>query len=387
MIAESTRPSTGTPTITGAEILDDIAAWFDHYLALPNDHAAPTVALWAAHTWRVTDFYVSPRLILSSAEPGSGKTRVLELLNLVCHFPRLTISATAPALYRRIAASDDAGKLPPTILFDEVDAIFSKGGSPNHEDLRALLNSGYKRGSTVDRCKGDAKEMAVVEFPVYAPVALAGLAGNMPATITTRAVTIEMRRRGLGEKVAPFRERDAEAEAAPLRDDLAAWMGTIDGLDTARPAMPKGVEDRPAEVWEALLAIADAAGGHWPDTARAACQHFVLDTADPRDTSLGIRLLADIHDILDGRDRIATDVLLNALRNLDEAPWGDLYGKPLTPRRLASELKRYGVRSGSVRLPDGTNRKGYTLDPTAESVGLQDAFNRFLTGVIPHDPK
>ena len=373
--------------ITGAEILDDVTAWVQHYVAFSTPHAAPTVALWAAHTWRVLDFYVSPRLILSSAEPGSGKTRVLELLNLVSHFPRLTISATAPALYRRIAASADEGKLPPTILFDEVDAVFSKGASPNHEDLRALLNSGYKRGSTVDRCKGDAKNMEVVEFPVFAPVALAGLAGNMPATITTRAVTIEMRRRGPGEIVAPFRERDADDEAQPLREDLAEWMCSLDGLDVARPAMPKGVEDRPAEVWEALLAIADAAGGHWPATARAACKHFVLDTADPRDTSLGIRLLADIREVLAGRDRIATDVLLSSLRNLDEAPWGDLYGKPLTPRRLATELKRYGVRSNQVRLPDGTNRKAYTLEPTGESVGLQDAFNRFLTGVIRHDPE
>lgn len=382
------QPQTDTArTITGAEILDDLTAWASHYVAFSTPHAAPTVALWAAHTWRVTDFYVSPRLILSSAEPGSGKTRVLELLNLVCHFPRLTISATAPALYRRIAASEDAGKLPPTILFDEVDAIFGKGANPNHEDLRALLNSGYKRGSTVDRCKGDAKNMEVVEFPVYAPVALAGLAGNMPATITTRAVTIELRRRAPGETVAPFRERDADDEAAPLREDLAGWMLGLDGLDYARPVMPKGVEDRPAEVWEALLAIADKAGGHWPDTARAACKHFVLDTADPRDTSLGIRLLADIHEILAGRDRIATDVLLTSLRNLEEAPWGDLYGKPLTPRRLATELKRYGVRSHQVRLPDGTTRKGYALEPSGESVGLQDAFNRFLTGVNQHGPE
>lgn len=380
----ATTPAT---TLAGVDVLDDIAAWFNHYLALPNRHAAPTIALWAAHTWRSIDFYVSPRLILSSAEPGSGKTRVLELLNLVCHFPRLTISATAPALYRRIAASDDAGELPPTILFDEVDAIFSKGASPNHEDLRALLNSGYKRGSTVDRCKGDAKAMEVVEFPVYAPVALAGLAGNMPATITTRAVTIEMRRRAPGEKVNPFRERDAEDEARPLREDLAAWVLGLEGLAHARPAMPKGVEDRPAEVWEALIALADAAGGHWPETARAACQHFVLDTADARDLSLGIRLLADIQEILAGRDRIATDVLLSSLRGLEEAPWADLYGKPLSPRRLASELKRYGVRSSQVRFPDGTNRKGYQLEPTDESVGLQDAFDRFLTGVSGHDPE
>lgn len=52
------------------------------------------------------------------------------------------------------------------------------------------------------------------------------------------------------------------------------------------------VSVRSAEIWEPLLAIADTVGGHWPDTARGACRHFVLDTG-PSITSLGVRLLAD----------------------------------------------------------------------------------------------
>ncbi|WP_244872701.1 MULTISPECIES: DUF3631 domain-containing protein [unclassified Mycolicibacterium] len=187
----------------------------------------------------VNAFYVTPRLILDSAEPGSGKTRVLELLALLCRSAKLTLSTTTAALYRRIAAAVDEGLPPPTVLQDEADAIFGRTATPQAEDLRALFNAGYRKGATVDRCEGDAKNMKVREFPVHAPVALAGLAGKMPDTIRTRGVTIHMRRRRPDQPVADYRERDALLEAEPIRDQIAQWAAEHhDALADARPTMP-----------------------------------------------------------------------------------------------------------------------------------------------------
>ncbi len=345
--------------LPGAVLLDDVAEWFDRYLRFPHEHAIPVLALWAAHTWATSAFYVTPRLILDSPEPGSGKTRVLECLALVCRSAKLTLSTTTAALYRRIAA---AGDTPPTVLQDEADAIFGKTSTPQTEELRALFNAGYKRGATVDRCEGDAKNMKVREFPVFAPVALAGLAGKMPATITTRAITIHMRRRRPSEHVAEFRERDAATEAHPLAARLEQWAAAhLDALTTARPTMPDGVQDRPAEVWEALIAIADAAGGDWPDRARRACRYFVCDTADNDEaTSLGQRLLRDLKRIIGDAPSIASVDAVAKLTADDESEWADLWGKPLDQRRLARELKRYGVRSKVVRVGAFTPR-GYTV--------------------------
>ena len=342
----------------------------------PTPHALTVVVLWAAHTHAPDGtWYVTPRLVLDSAEPGSGKTRVLELLALLAANPEMTISATVAALFRMIAEN------PLTLLFDEVDAIFNPKNGGNYEDLRALLNAGYKRGATIARCVGDAKAMKVQRFKVFAPVALAGLAGKMPGTITTRAVTIHMRRRAPGERVAPFRERDAEPEAEPLHLDLAAWMGSVaDELRDARPAMPDGVADRPAEVWEALLAVADAAGGDWPERAREACRYFVLAT-DPGELSLGVRLLLDVRGVFATRrtDRVSTADLVAALVALDEAPWADLYGRPLDARRLARELERYDVRPVQFKH-DGEKQRGYVTWGTTSpaQAGLRDAWTRYL---------
>lgn len=200
--------------LPGHVVLDRVAGFVDRYVAFPDAHCLPVVTLWAAHTWASGAFYTTPRLVLTSAEPGSGKTRVLELLNLFCRDPEMVLSPTTAALFRMLA------ERPYSLLFDEVDAIFTTKNAGNYEDLRAMLNAGYKRTATIPRCVGDAKAMKVQRFKVFAPVALAGLAGNLPSTITTRAVTIHMRRRGPGETVEPFEEEDAERDAAPDRKSV-----------------------------------------------------------------------------------------------------------------------------------------------------------------------
>lgn len=358
-----------TADVVDTAALDDVHAWINRYLSVPSEHCTTAITLWAAHTWCAGEFYVTPRLILDSAEPESGKTRVLELLNLLVRAPIFTMNTTIAALYRRLAEE------PRTVLLDETDAIFARGAAQNHEDLRALLNAGYKRGATVDRCVGDSSKMTVVEFPVYAPAALAGIAGNMPPTITTRAVTIHMRRRAPGEVIAEFIEEDAIVEAEPLRESLAKWVTdvTADRMRGARPVMPKGVTDRKAEVWRALLAIADAAGGPWPERARQACRYFVLST-DPADLSLGVRLLADLRDLFGDADALPTAVILDRLHAVDEGPWADMRGKPLDSRRLSKMLGKYGAKPKVVRIGDSTPR-GYTRET------LTDLWHRYLPPV------
>lgn len=370
---------TPTELRAGHEVLDDVTAFLNRFVVFPNEHCAPTVALWFAHTHAADRFYITPRLILDSAEPGSGKTRVLEVAALLVHSPESTISTTPAALFRLVSASRI------TILFDEVDAVFNaKGGN---EDLRGLLNAGYKQGATVTRCSGDAKSMKVERFPVFAPVALGGIAGNMPATITTRAVTIHMRRRRSDQTVEQFRQRTAERDARPIREALAAWMRSVaDQVADAIPPLPEGVVDRSAEIWEPLVAIADAAGGDWPERARQACAHFVLKSSQPVTT--GIRLLADLRAIYDRHNatRLATRALLADLTELDDAPWGDLdgRGKQLDGRRLASELARYGIAPVAFKDDTDTTVKGYVTYATNKTksqkaqVGLSDAWDRYL---------
>jgi hypothetical protein len=378
-------PPPGAVTRAGHEVLDDVAEFIARFSVFPSEHCASTLTLWYAHTHAVNQFYVTHRLILDSAEPASGKTRVLEVAQHLVAVPEMTISATTAALFRLVSMG------PITILFDEVDAIFNPKSGGNNEDLRGLLNAGYKRSATIARCVGDAKDMKVQRFPVYAPAALVGIAGGMPATITTRAITIHMRRRRADEPVKPFRERQVAREAQPLREQLAAWIdSTGTQLGDAQPDMPNDVTDRSAEIWEPLLSIADAAGGHWPDTARNACSHFVLNTG-PQITSPGIRMLADLRDLFNRRqtDRLSTKTILAELLDLDEAPWGDLHGRPLDARRLSRELCRYGARPVTFETDEGSTKGYVTYGTTGRQAqtGLSDAWSRYLPAAIGNPGK
>jgi hypothetical protein len=240
-----------------------------------------------------------------------------------------------------------------------------------------LLNVGYRRSATVPRCVGPRHD--VEQFPVFAATALAGL-GDLPDTIMTRAIIIRMRRRAFNEHCEQFRLRLHEAPGHETRDRLRAWADEVaEKAGDAWPELPVGVVDRAAECWEPLLAVADQAGGHWPQTARAACVEL-CKVAEGRGASLGIRLLADLRAVFNEHEVMSTEQTLTKLRAIDEAPWDDLYGKGLNARGLAQRLRQYGVTSTKVKV-DGKALQGYRRED------LWDSWTRYLSpGVAEAEP-
>jgi hypothetical protein len=180
-----------------------------------------------------------------------------------------------------------------------------------------------------------------------------------------------MRRRAPAEKVEPYRRKVYQAEGHELRDRLAAWAEAVSPtLAGVWPDMPAGIADRNADVWEALLTVADAAGGSWSARARVAAVALVAEFGEAP-PSLGIRLLTDIRIVFGDRDVMRTEDLIRDLCGLEEAPWSDLRGKPLDAQRLANYLRPYGVRSKAVRIGTSTPR-GYTRED------LHDPWLRYL---------
>jgi Protein of unknown function (DUF3631) len=124
----------------------------------------------------------------------------------------------------------------------------------------------------------------------------------------------------------------------------------------------------------ALIAVADLAGGAWPDAARKAATHFVISAKTDQPLSLGTQLLADIRTCFGDNDRMATAELLDMLIADPEAPWGDLKGKKIDARKLAGMLREYGIRSSTIRMPDGSTLRAYKRE------AFLDAWKRYLPG-------
>jgi hypothetical protein len=345
-----------------APVLDDVERFLGRFVAYPTQHAHVAHTLWIAHTHLMDAWDSTPRIAFLSPEPGSGKTRAIEVTELLVPTPVEAVNVTPAYLFRKV------GECSPTILYDEIDTVFGPKAKDN-EEIRGLLNAGHRRGAVAGRCVVKGKVVETEEIPAYCAVALAGL-GGLPDTLLSRSVVIRMRRRAAGERVEQFRRREHAPAGHELRDRLAAWADTVrEKVAGAWPDMPAGIEDRDADVWEALLATADAAGLSWPERAR--CAAVTLVTEAMRSTpSLGVLLLRDMQAVFDG-DAMFTEHLLAALHDLDESPWSDLRGKPLDARGLANRLRQYQVTSTTVRIGEQI-AKGYKRSD------LHDPWSRYL---------
>jgi hypothetical protein len=359
------------PEKDGARLLDDVAEFIASFVVFPNEHALVASTLWTAHAHAVDCFESTPRIGFLAPEKECGKTRALEVLGLLTPNPMHAVNATPAALFRAVANK-------PTIMYDEIDTVFGPRAKEN-EEVRGLLNAGHRRSGVAYRCVGEGTKQEVVAFPAYAAVAFAGI-GDLPDTIMSRTIVIPMRRRAAHETVESFRFRLQEPPGHALRDRLASWAASRAGdLTGSWPDIPTGVVDRSADMWEPLLSIADAAGGDWPTRARTACVSLVSAAAEAGAESLGVVLLRDLRGVFGDADAMSTEAILSALHELEESPWHDLRGKKLDARGLGNRLRKYGVRSKTVRVTDTLNLvpterllKGYRRED------LHDSWSRYL---------
>lgn len=351
-------PEPWPEAVNGAEVLEAVAGTFSRNLALPPG-AADALALWCFHTHVFDAFLCTPRLNLRSPEKGCGKSTALDLVALFVPKPLKTENISVAPLFRVVEM--DA----PTLLVDEADS-FLKG----NEELRGLLNAGHRRGGQVLRCVGDNHEVRA--FNVFAPVVLAGI-GQLPPTLHDRSVVIPLVRAKPGEILVRFDSRRTQREGELCRK-VARW--SVDNraqIEASDPTLPEGCHNRPADNWRPLFALAEVAGGQWPDRARQALA-ALESGADLAAHGRGVQLLADLRDMFAATPeiRLSSQRICEALAQREDRPWPEVRdGRPISPVQLAKLLKPFGVSPRDIRLGLEV-LKGYYAEDFA------DAFARYL---------
>lgn len=351
----------------GAALLDELRTLLLRYVVFPSAEAADAMTLWIAATHAQTAWEHAPRAATVSPEKRCGKSRLMDVAEGTCYDSLVTVNISSAALVRAVSDED-----PPTLFIDEADTIFGPKAGDNHEDLRGIINAGYQRGRPYIRY--DITRRCNESLPTFSMAMLAGI-GDLPDTIMDRAVVIRMRRRAPGENVAPYRTRRDRPALHDLRDRLTIWARKhLDRLRLAEPKMP--VEDRAADTWEPLIAMADLAGAHWPKRGRKAALVLVnAEASADAEASLGARLLSDIKDTFESMSNVSflpSAELASLLLKIGDAPWREFgaRGDGLTQRTLATQLKPYGVNS---RHNAAKTARGYHRDD------FKDPFDRYLT--------
>jgi Protein of unknown function (DUF3631) len=334
----------------GKKILDRVYGYLGRFVSYPSDEARVAHTAWIVHTHAMQLWESTPRIAFLSPEPGSGKSRALEVTETLVPRPMMVVNVSANYLFRKVV--DEAGT--PTVLFDEIDTVFGPRAR-EHEDVRGWLNAGHRKGAVAGRCVVRGKEVKTEDLPAYCAVAMAGL-GQLPDTVMSRAIVIRMQRRHSGETVEAFRHRIHSMQALPIKMAIEAWVRSIPEIEEW-PELPPQIQDRDADIWESLVALGDAAGSEWSARIRHAAVTLVTASKE-REPSLGVRLLTDLRTIFGDAEQLQTNFVLERLIALDESPWADMRGKPLDARRLSKLLKEYDVKPRQLRSGDSQWR-GY----------------------------
>jgi hypothetical protein len=344
--------------VNGAETLSKIAEALARYVALP-DCAADALVLWAAHTHGFTAFLCSPRLNIRSPEKRCGKTTLRDVLSIFVPRPLLTESFTVAVLFRLVDAHA------PTILADEYDAWLN-----DNEELRGLLNSGHRHNGQAFRCVGDNNE--VRGFKVFAPAVLCGI-GSLPGTLHDRSIVICLERAKPGELRERFDSRRVDQEKELCRKLTRFVADNMAQFEACDPVLPSGAFNRVADNWRPLFAIAEIAGGDWPQ--RAAVAFAKLNSQDDDAQGLGVMLLADVRQAFEENhaEKMFSKTLIETLCGMSDRQWPEAHrGKPITESWLARRLRSFGITSKTLRI--GDNRaKGYEL------ADFTEAFERYLS--------
>ena len=354
--------------VPGNILLNALVQILRRFVVLPK-WAAETLALWILHTCAFHLRDVTTYLGIESPEKRCGKTTLLGLLNELANRAVASSNISPPAFFRVIE------DLSPTLLIDEVDTFLA-----GNDQLKGILNAGYNRRTAfvlraaptpASNGETDAETSAapgaVKRYSCWCPKVLAKI-GRFPDTLADRCIVIRMQRKTSEEQC----DRSRELDPTPLKQQCLRFVSDHAAeIASARPQIPPALNDRAADIWEPLLALADLAGGEWPELARQAA---VSLSAGAQESNPIASLLLDIFIVftLQKVDRMTTQSLLAGLTSFGTRPWNEsTSGKPSTDLWLAQQLRPYGVKPRNLRIGDQVLR-GYLRDD------LLDVFRRYI---------
>ena len=360
------EPEPWPEPVDGAELIAGLVEQIARYVIL-SEHAALAVALWTLHAHAHDTAFHSPRLTATSPTMRCGKSTLLRTISRLVPRPLPTANITPAAMFRVVEGAK------PTLLIDEADSFVHE-----NEELRGVINSSH--------CCLDAYVVRAV------PAGDDMRPGSSRPGHPWRSPRLARSRRR-----SPTGHDDrhgAQGAGAVGRPDASSTVTTASACSPARPpgglpitlrrcgrptrTCPRALNDRQADNWRPLFAIADLAGDDWPTPARALRRWRPsvppMKMPKPSACRCSPTSSAGRFGSYQGRSR-SPRRLAAAPPCHAEAPWGE-YGrqrKPISPRpasRAYSALKPFCVAVRQVWKPEAkANKNGYVYDSSSPAWG------------------
>ncbi len=229
--------------IQPGEVFTAIHDLFKTYVDFRSEIESRLLTLWAIGTYFYTMFPAYPYLALNGPK-NSGKSTVMRVLQPLAFNMITTSDPTGPSMFRLIHQTSC------TVGIDEAER-YHNPKDPGMQQIRQLLNSGYKQGMPAIRVTGD--DLKPQAFDVYSPKILAAIIG-MEDILASRCIAIPMRR--TTRKMPSF---PPDFDGAALRHQLYTLALThfqaVYRNYFERPELHK-LHNRSGELWSPLVALA-----------------------------------------------------------------------------------------------------------------------------------
>jgi hypothetical protein len=348
-------------TVGDASLLDDTVAWLERFVGANDGDDLALIALWIIHTHVPEECYTTPRLLLNSPVPESGKTTCLMHIKALGRDAVLMSSVTSAALLARLINGS-----PKTLLIDEADRALDRSNK-NSAEILATLNSGYKRGATRPVLDPSPDGGWVPsEMETFAPVAMAGNSPNLPPDTASRTIEVMlMPSTSVEESEWEFIESDAQQ----LKERIERWAESHRAaVRDSNPEMPHEVRNRAKEKWKPLARVAEQFGEEWLERTKEMAKADVEQAKRDREDGASVEkphiiLVRHIAEVWpDGQQFVSTNDLVLKLTRYSPEDWGvtSFYGKALTIQRMGRMLSQK-FKINSARESDGSRGRGYRL--------------------------
>lgn len=349
---------------TVTPIVAEIEKFIAQYVTLADSIYSLPIALWVIGTYLWPDMDAFPYLVITAGTKRAGKTRLAECMSFVASNPRFAgaMGTASASLFKLINTEK------PTLFMDEAESM--SGESANN--VRSILNMGYRKGQKVVRVTGNGDNAAVAEYDVYCPKVFI-LIGDMFDTVRDRSIIIRMKR---GTPRNRFTYENAKMEGEALRDSVSDLIDRRKLEFTTAFNEHKGLQfltDRDEEIWLPLFAVCQVvcpdrmkelsknAVDIATEKTQEAAQYVNLmgEEGKTEDDEYATKLLQDMVAVVGAEKNIGTVDALERLKALPTAPWRKFRGDGLNINSLADLLSRFSVRPTTISI--GSGRKNRTI--------------------------